>query len=92
MRTGYSISYSNQHLQKDRSAFSVRGAFEIGGNLLYGICAAANASKDSTGAFLVGNIPFAQYVKVDGDFTYNLRVDSKNSIAYHIGLGIVSHI
>ncbi len=88
MRTGYSISYSNQHLQKNRSAFSVRGAFEIGGNLLYGICAAANASKDSTGAFLVGNIPFAQYVKVDGDFTYNLRVDSKNSIAYHIGLGI----
>lgn len=88
MRTGYSINYSNGHLHPNGSAYSVRGAIEIGGNLLYGICAAANAATDSTGAFLVGGIPFAQYVKVDGDFSYNYRIDERNSLVFHAGLGV----
>ena len=88
MRTGYSINYSNGHLHPNGSAYSVRGAIEVGGNLLYGISAASNAATDSTGAYLVGGIPFAQYVKVDGDFSYNMRIDERNSLVFHAGLGV----
>ena len=34
------------------------------------------------------NIPFAQYVKAEFDYARNLRIDNRNTIAYHIGAGI----
>lgn len=87
MRIGYNISYSNKHLRPNRSSFFIRGAIETAGNTLYGICSAVDASQDTTGSYLIGNIPFSQYVKLDGGFTYNERIDDKNSIAYHIAAG-----
>ncbi|MBO4371050.1 MAG: BamA/TamA family outer membrane protein [Paludibacteraceae bacterium] len=88
LRTGYGISYTNQHLRNTHSTYTLRGNFEIGGNLLYGICVAANAPKDELGSYVLGNIPFSQYAKVNGDFTYNQYVDEKNSMVYHLALGV----
>ncbi|MBQ2026077.1 MAG: BamA/TamA family outer membrane protein [Paludibacteraceae bacterium] len=86
MSAGYGISYSGQ--DKYKNTYNVRGSAEIAGNLLYGICTAANAAKDANGSYVLGNIPFSQYVKFDGSFSYNQVVDEKNSIVYHAGFGI----
>ena len=61
---------------------------ETSGNLLYGISVAAKANTNSNGSYLVGRIPFAQYVKADFDFAFRHVVDKKNSVVYHIGLGV----
>lgn len=87
MSSGYSISYSNQ-VGKNKDTYNVRASAEIGGNLLYGICAAAGATQDANGSYLLGNIPFSQYAKVDASFSYNQIVDEKNSIVYHAGFGV----
>ncbi len=88
MSAGYGISYSNQNANKRTSAYNIRASAEIGGNLLYGICAAAGLPKDANGSYTLGNIPFSQYAKFDASFSYNLVVDDKNSVVYHAGFGI----
>lgn len=88
LRAGYNISYTNGHERKNASAYTVRAGIDFGGNLLYGICAAAGAVKDSTGAYVIGGIPFSQYVRVDADFSYNLYIDQKNSLVFHAGAGV----
>lgn len=86
MRTGYTISFT--HKLASTNTISFRGGIDIGGNLLYGICAAANAPKNDAGSYLAGNIPFAQYVKSDVDLAYNVKIDSKNNVVGHFGLGV----
>lgn len=88
MRTGYTISYTTQKLNVYRNNYSVRGAVETAGNILYGISAAANATKNENGSYLVGHTPFAQYVKTDFDFCFRHVIDTKNTVAYHIALGV----
>ncbi|MCQ2336644.1 MAG: BamA/TamA family outer membrane protein [Paludibacteraceae bacterium] len=88
MRIGYTIAYSNKKSNSLQNNYSVRCSAETSGNLLYGISAATNANKNSNDSYLVGRIPFAQYVKMDFDFAFRHVVDSKNMVVYHIGLGV----
>lgn len=87
MRIGYTISYTTQQQNSTSNNYSVRAGVETGGNLLYGICVAAKAPKSESGSYIIGDIPFAQYAKVDFDFCYRHVIDTKNTVAYHIGIG-----
>ena len=88
MHSGYSIAFSNTSLTNAHSGFKAYGAFELGGNLLYGICKGTGANQSESGAYTIGNIPFAQYAKLDADFSYHQRIDDRNAIVYHVGGGI----
>ncbi len=88
LRTGYAITYSTQKVGEYRNNYSVRAAVETGGNILYGICAAANAPKNENGSYLIGKIPFSEYAKVDFDFCFRNVIDRKNTVAYHFALGV----
>ena len=88
MSAGYGISFSNKKTESLYNFYNVRASAEIAGNLLYGICYGAKANTDANGSYLLGNIPFAQYAKVDFDFSYTHLIDKKNSLVYHIGLGV----
>ena len=88
MSAGYGISFSNKRSESLYNFYNVRTSAEIAGNLLYGICYGAKANTDANGSYLLGNIPFAQYAKVDFDFSYTHLVDKKNSLVYHVGLGV----
>lgn len=88
LRIGYAITYSTQKVGVYRNNYSLRAAVETGGNILYGICAAANAPKNENGSYIIGNIPFSEYVKTDFDFCFRNVIDSKNTVAYHFGLGV----
>lgn len=88
MSAGYGISFTNKKSSSINNFYNVRASAEIAGNLLYGICYGAKANTDANGAYLLGNIPFAQYAKADFDFSYTHTVDKKNSMVYHFGLGV----
>ncbi len=36
----------------------------------------------------MANIPFAQYLKGDFDYTKNMQIDDRNAVVFHVGAGI----
>lgn len=92
VRTGYSFNYNSagQSLirKPSTSSYSVRFAIEEAGNLLYCASKLANSKPKSDQGFVIANIPFAQYVKSDIDFTRNVFIDKRNSIVFHVATGV----
>jgi outer membrane protein assembly factor BamA len=60
----------------------------LAGNLLYLISKATNIRKNSDGEYSILGIPYAQYAKADIDFAKNIFIDNRNSLAFHVGLGV----
>lgn len=90
---GYSYTYNStgNSLIKTptRSSHSVRINIEEAGNLFYGVSRLAFGSpSDPEKGYVLANIPFAQYVKGDFEYTRNLMIDPKNSLVFRAGLGI----
>lgn len=93
MRMGYSFTYNSagQALANNTpisNSYTLRFNIESAGNLLYALGKLTNMPKNDNNEYTLLNIPFAQYVKSDIDLAGNMRIDSRNSIAFHIGLGI----
>ena len=61
---------------------------EESGNLLYGFSRLFHKHPKYGEAYQLANIDFAQYVKADVDYAKNIVIDSRNSLAFHVGLGI----
>lgn len=93
VRTGYSYTYNSagQALMNNAlvgNSYSIRLNFESAGNILYSIAKMARLKKNNDKEYTLLNIPFAQYIKGDFDFAKNIVIDSKNSLAFHLGAGI----
>ncbi len=87
LKTGYYFSYSNQTVQRKESGYSLRAGIETAGNSLYGICSLLETPKQD-GAYMLGKIKFSQYVKIDGEYSFNYFIDESNRIVYHVAIGI----
>lgn len=96
MRDGYSFYRTNKRIPTgsdngkrrfQRNVFTIRVNAETAGNLLYLISRTAK-QKRSNGAYKVFGIQYAQYVKADADYTFAHSFNSKNSLAFHAGLGL----
>lgn len=74
--------------QNSRSSYTLRLSFESAGNLLYAMSNLLKVDKNTDGEYQVLGIPYAQYLKGDADFAKNINLDTRNSIAYHVGVGI----
>lgn len=86
--SGYTYSFNNYDpMIHGRDTYSFRVAIESAGNLLYGLSNLFNAPKKD-GRYRLFGINYSQYVKGDIDFASSISIDSRNSIAYHIGGGI----
>ena len=70
------------------NSYSIRINIESAGNILYGISKATNIRKNKDGEYAILGIPYAKYLKGDFDFAQNIRIDDRNSIAYHFGMGV----
>jgi len=81
MRTGGSMSYND-----GTNAF--KGNFEVAGNVLDAACSLSGSEKNGDGQYTLFNIAFAQYVKLDLDYTRQVIFDEHNSLAMHVGIGI----
>ncbi len=67
------------------NAFYFNGIVDLSGNIA-GLLKGANAKKGDT--VFIRNAPFAQYVKVEGDFRYYRKIGLKSTWANRIDIGI----
>lgn len=84
--TGSFSSYNPRLPHRSYVQFAIK--LETAGNALYGISKLANLPQDENGAYVLWNIPFAQYAKGDINFTYHGVVSPKHKIVSHVGLGV----
>ena len=80
----YSFTYTNTMLPK-KNTFYYKGSVDIAGTIA-GLVTGADAKADKQKEFF--NIPFSQYAKMEHDFRYYRKVNSKSSIATRAILGI----
>ena len=85
----FNWAFTNQGSRIGRSYYFLRTNVETAGNTLYWYSTANNVPRDSSGDryTVFGNI-FSQYVKVDADLVYHMRVNFTNKIVYRIGGGV----
>ena len=83
----YSFTYNTQDIRKIKNFFYFRGNFETAGNILKLGSNVFNANTDSVGRYIIFGIPFAQYVKIDGDFRFFNVITRNSSVAYRFFLG-----
>lgn len=90
---GYSYHYNstggsivNNTIASD--SYSIRFNFESAGNIMYALSKATNIRKNDNGEYAILGIPYAQYLKAEFDFAKNIRIDNRNSLAFHAGVGV----
>lgn len=83
----YSFIFNNQKIQKSRDYWFVRVNAEASGNLLSAVSRISGITKKD-GSYNVFGQPFAQYVRSDIDFRYNVIANEVSSFVYRGFLGI----
>lgn len=81
MKAGFTVSYTD-------GVDAVRANFESAGNLLNGVSKGFGFKTNSQGQHTLFNIAYAQYVKLDFDYTHLFQFDKRNALAFHAGLGV----
>ena len=93
VRMGYTFNYNSanasQASSQRKNFYTLRFNMEESGNLLYGISKLIHRKPKGDKGYVIANIPFAQYLKTDFDFAENLKIDNRNSLVFHIGMGVV---
>lgn len=89
-RFGYTFSYTNAGglLTGKPLTLSLRISAETSGNLLNGISNLTNADSNESGQYKCFGVAFAQYVRSDGEFTLNWKVDKWNNLLFHAEYGV----
>lgn len=95
MRTGFNFYYTNKlkpspfRLRRQKDIITVRAQAETAGNLLFGISRAVQPHRAfHEHPYKVFGINYAQYVRMDADFSYLHSFDRKNALACYAGFGI----
>lgn len=92
VRTGYSFTYNSAgHTMMrtpKKNSYSIRVNVEEAGNLMYAASKLVHSDPKEDKGYVLANIPFAQYLKGDFDFAKNFMIDARNSLVFHIGVGV----
>lgn len=93
IRMGYSYNYNsiggtliNNTISSN--SYSIRLNFESAGNIIYALSKATGIRKNSDDEYAILGVPYAQYLKGEFDFAKNIRIDYRNSLAFHAGIGV----
>ncbi|MCB8995196.1 MAG: BamA/TamA family outer membrane protein [Bacteroidales bacterium] len=84
--TSYSMTFTNQNLQKTQDFVYLKLNAESAGNILYSIYSTSGAEKVG-GAYELFNTSFAQYIRGDIDYRFYNVLDKNNSIVYRFFAG-----
>ncbi len=91
MRMGYSFYTSNLNpnniTTKQRNLYTLRASAEVAGNVLNAFSHLLSGPP-SEGGYKIFGIRYSQYAKLDFDYSYTHRFNSRNSIAFHVGGGV----
>lgn len=81
MRMALGINYTHNDV-------ALRAQIESAGNLLSALNGVMNFKQNADGQRMLFNTAYAQYVKLDADYTKLFRFDSRNALAVHAEVGI----
>ncbi len=87
LRSAYTFSFTSRLLQQRRNGYVLKAGVETAGNSLYGIASLLNTPQQD-GSYVIGNIKFSQYIKLDGEYSYTHFLDNSNRLVYHVALGV----
>lgn len=86
---GYTYSFNNYTPQNRlRNSHSLRLSFETAGNVLYALSSLTGANKDEEGGYQLFGTNYSQFVKGDIDVSRGIVLDSRNRLAFHLGVGV----
>ena len=94
IRLGYTYTYNSSGASTTmqtarKSSYSIRFNIEESGNLIYGLSKLIHKRpRHDSESYQIGNISFAQYIKTDFDFAKNFVIDDRNTVVFHLGLGM----
>jgi outer membrane protein assembly factor BamA len=83
-----SATYNNQAFSKNRTVMYLKMNLSSSGNILRGLFNATNQAKDTLGRYEILNIPFSQFVKLDVDYRFYIKVRKQNKIVFRFAGGI----
>jgi outer membrane protein assembly factor BamA len=84
----FSMTFNNQSLTKKKNLLYLRMTLSSSGNILRGLYSLANQPKDAQDRFLIENIPFSQFLKLDVDGRYYRRIRKYGKLASRLAGGI----
>lgn len=92
LKIGYGFTFNSLRKSGAQSLYNTNGYqvrlnTELAGSMLYGLAQAFNFKKNNAGEYLIANIPFSQYFKIDFDFSKSIRLTERSSLAMHAGVG-----
>lgn len=93
MRMGFSFYHSNKreitsrNIPYQRNVYTVRANAEIAGNLLY-LFSNIFQHRHREEPYKVFGIHYSQYFKINADFSLLHNIDNRNSLAFHVGMGV----
>lgn len=95
MRLGFSFYHTNKkgeapwRTSLQRNIYTIRSNVECAGNLLY-LISNIFAHRDNVAQdpYKIFGIHYSQYVKINSDFSFLHVFDDRNSLAFHVGLGV----
>ena len=85
--TKYILKLNNQLRKNQQNVIYTQFIFQQAGNVTSLIANAVDAPTDSSGQYLIGGVPFAQFLKAEIDFRHYNYLNSKNTVAYRIDVG-----
>ncbi|WP_407402905.1 BamA/TamA family outer membrane protein [Sodaliphilus sp.] len=94
MRMGYNFYLTNKRTNTllsqnfQRNVYTLRANAETAGNVLYAISSVVGHSRNAVDAYKVFGIRYAQYAKVDADYSITHNFDTRSSLAFHVGAGV----
>lgn len=72
---------------RNRDVHTFRAAFESSGNFLWAMSKLFHGPQKD-GYYTLFKLRYEQYVKANFDFAKQLYIDDRNSLAFHVGMGI----
>jgi outer membrane protein assembly factor BamA len=79
----YSFIYNNQNIEKTSDFMYFRGDVELAGFVFLGYTAIIN----EVGNYLLFNMPYSQYFRLNADYRYYHFFKPKNSLVFHTNIG-----
>ena len=83
-----SAVFNNQGLAKKRNLMYLRMNISSSGNILRGLYSITNQPKDSQGRYLIQDVPFSQFVKLDVDYRFYFQIRKRGKLVYRLAGGM----
>lgn len=80
--TNYTWTRDTRENINDNNFYRIRWKIESAGALLKGIASTFNLDKDEFGSYLIGDVAFSQYIKLEAEYIKHWDLDNNNIIAF----------